>query len=236
MRINRHDTNGVKPLLNKGELGYDDYTAGGDAGRVYTGTGTENIALAKKSEVDSKVDKNTAIVSATKTKITYDTKGLVIAGADLIATDIPVLDTSKITTGTLPVARGGTGTTTSTGTGSVVLSASPTLVTPNIGVASGTSFNSITGLSSTATDIKINGTQAAGSLDTVARADHVHPIDTSRAASTHTHGNITNAGAIGTAANLPIITGTGGVLQAGSFGTAAGTFCQGNDSLSLIHI
>lgn len=43
-------------------------------------------------------------------------------------------------------------------------------------------------------------------------------------------GNIANTGAIGTTANLPIITGTSGVLQAGSFGTAANTFCQGNDS------
>ena len=40
---------------------------------------------------------------------------------------IPGLDASKITAGTLPVTRGGTGTTTSTGTGSVVRSASPTL-------------------------------------------------------------------------------------------------------------
>lgn len=36
--------------------------------------------------------------------------------------------------------------------------------------------------------------------------------------------------AVGTAAGLPIITATGGVLSAGSFGTGAGTFCQGNDS------
>lgn len=36
-------------------------------------------------------------------------------------------------TGTLPVANGGTGVTTSTGTGSVVLSTSPTLVTPLLG-------------------------------------------------------------------------------------------------------
>lgn len=43
-------------------------------------------------------------------------------------------------------------------------------------------------------------------------------------------GNITDAGAIGTTANLPIITGTSGVLQASSFGTNANTFCQGNDS------
>jgi len=46
----------------------------------------------------------------------------------------------------------------------------------------------------------------------------------------HTHGNITNAGAIGTTANLPLITTTSGVVTTGSFGTAANTFCEGNDS------
>lgn len=50
MRINKQDTQGTKPLLGKGELGYDDYTAGGDTGRVYVGTGTENIALAERLE------------------------------------------------------------------------------------------------------------------------------------------------------------------------------------------
>lgn len=50
-KINRQDTNGVKPLLATGELGYDNYPAGGDVGRIYVGTGTENVALAKKSEV-----------------------------------------------------------------------------------------------------------------------------------------------------------------------------------------
>lgn len=46
----------------------------------------------------------------------------------------------------------------------------------------------------------------------------------------HTHGNVTNAGAIGTTANLPVITGASGVLAAGSFGSTANTFCQGNDA------
>ena len=46
----------------------------------------------------------------------------------------------------------------------------------------------------------------------------------------HTHGNITNDGKVGTTANLPLITGTGGAVQAGSFGNAANTFCEGNDS------
>ena len=50
--INKQDTNGTKPLLGKGELGYDDYTAGGDTGRVYVGTSGENIQLAKRIEAN----------------------------------------------------------------------------------------------------------------------------------------------------------------------------------------
>lgn len=64
-RITKQDTNGVKPLLQTGELGYDNYPAGGDAGRVWVGTGTENIALAKKTEVlavDGKADTHIARV------------------------------------------------------------------------------------------------------------------------------------------------------------------------------
>lgn len=48
---------------------------------------------------------NTAITGATKTKITYDSKGLVTAGTDLSSTDIPNLDASKITTGIFDIAR-----------------------------------------------------------------------------------------------------------------------------------
>lgn len=59
--------------------------------------------------------------------------------------DAVSLSTADIT-GTLPVLNGGTGVTTSTGTGSVVLSNSPTLVTPALGTpASGTATN-LTGL------------------------------------------------------------------------------------------
>ena len=44
--------------------------------------------------------------------------------------------------------------------------------------------------------VKMNGTQSAGSSDYIARADHVHPIDTSRAASNHSHGSLVNDGAL----------------------------------------
>lgn len=55
-------------------------------------------------------------------------------------------------------------------------------------------------------------------------------LSDARTPTSHTHGNLTNAGAIGTTSGLPVITTTGGVLTVGAFGTAAGSFCQGNDA------
>ena len=51
-----------------------------------------------------------------------------------------------------------------------------------------------------------------------------------KASSTHTHGNIDKDGKIGSTANKPVITTTGGAVTTGSFGTSANTFCEGNDS------
>ncbi len=49
-------------------------------------------------------------------------------------------------TGTLPVANGGTGVTSSTGTGNTVLSTSPVLTTPNLGTPSAATLTNATGL------------------------------------------------------------------------------------------
>lgn len=49
--------------------------------------------------------KNNDITGATKTKITYDAKGLVTAGADLEATDIPAIPLSKISDVTATAAE-----------------------------------------------------------------------------------------------------------------------------------
>ena len=57
----------------------------------------------------------------------------------------------------------------------------------------------------------MDGTAAPGISTDYSRADHVHPTDTSRAASTHTHGNVTNAGAI-TATGVTIASGDAIVL------------------------
>lgn len=58
---------------------------------------------------------NSGVTAGTYPKVTVDDKGRVTAGASLSATDIPNLSASKITTGTLAVARGGTGASTLTG-------------------------------------------------------------------------------------------------------------------------
>jgi len=97
-----------------------------------------------------------------------------------------------------------------------------------VGNLTADAFNSITGLSSLTP--LIDGTAAIGVSTNASRADHVHPTDTSRAAASHSHGNVTTDGKVGSTANLPLITTTAGAIMAGSFGTDANTFCQGNDS------
>ena len=62
-----------------------------------------------------------------------------------VSWDAVTLSTSDIT-GTLAVANGGTGVTTSTGTGNVVLSNSPTLVTPALGIPASGTLTNATGL------------------------------------------------------------------------------------------
>ncbi|MFN5866445.1 MAG: beta strand repeat-containing protein, partial [Candidatus Kapaibacterium sp.] len=70
-------------------------TAGIDATKIGTGVvdNTEfsylnNVTSNIQTQLDSKVGGNAPIVGATKTKITYDSKGLVTAGADATTSDI----------------------------------------------------------------------------------------------------------------------------------------------------
>jgi len=93
--------------------------------------------------------------------------GTVTSVAATVPTFLSVTGSPVTTSGTLaislsgtalPVANGGTGVTTSTGTSNVVLSNSPTLVTPALGTPSALVGTNITG---TATSFNINGTVGA---------------------------------------------------------------------------
>jgi hypothetical protein len=81
---------------------------------------------------------------------------------------------------------------------------------------------------------------ASNSLDVaVAGTDYVATNDSrltdARTPTSHAHGNISNAGAIGSTSGLPIKTGASGVLEAGAFGTSAGQFAEGNHSHAQLH-
>lgn len=139
------------------------------------------------------------------------------------------------TTGTLSVARGGTGVTTSTGTGNVVLSNSPTLVTPSLGVATVTSINkvAVTAPTTSATLTIADGkTLTANHSLTLAGTDSTTmtfpstsaTIARTDAAQTFTGNQTVNGAIIG---NVQSLSGAGAV-DVTSFATAFTSTATGN--------
>jgi len=150
--------------------------------------------------------------------------------------DAVSLSTADIT-GTLGVANGGTGVTTSTGTTNVVLSNSPTLVTPALGTPSAAVLTNATGLP-ISTGVSGLGTGVATLLATPSSANLASAItdETGSGAlvfatsptlvtpilGTPTSGTLTNA------TGLPISTGVSGL------GTGVATFLATPSSANLL--
>ena len=122
--------------------------------------------------------------------------------------------TSEVT-GILPVVNGGTGVTTSTGTGSVVLSTSPTLTTPNIGAATADSVTANTGV--TLSIAEANNSAPNGMTITAGNATAIN---------TGGEIDITSGNGFGTGG------GGGLVLTAGNSGTTNGASAGGSVNIN----
>jgi hypothetical protein len=90
--ISANTTKKVTPNALKTALALDNVNNTSDANKP--------VSTAQQDALNAKVDENAAITPGTKTKITFDAKGLVTAGDSLDETDLPTgINANKIGTG-----------------------------------------------------------------------------------------------------------------------------------------
>jgi hypothetical protein len=163
----------------------------GSNGQVLKTDGAGNVTWGTASSASG---------SVTSVDASGGTTGLTFTGG-------PITSSGTLTlAGTLAVANGGTGVTTKTGTGSVVLSDSPTLVTPNLGTPTTLVLTSATGLP-VATGISGLGTGVATALAAAAGA---------------AGGFVTVGGSLGTPSSITLTNGTGLPVATGISGLGTG--------------
>jgi hypothetical protein len=220
-------TNGVASLDSNAYItGNQSISVTGDA----TGSGTTAISLTLS---------NSGATAGTYPKVTVNTKGLVTAGAALVAADIPALDAAKITTGTVSILRmpaftgdisttaGSTSTTLATvadsglGEFKKITVDTKGRVTGTVAVA----LSDLTGLGASTLALgatagaALAASGSAGSASTAAKSDHVHPFPTAA-----------NVGAISATGNiLPL---TQGDISSATLTTSTTTANQVVDSNS----
>jgi hypothetical protein len=219
----------IKTINTQSILGSGDITIGGSAtwGSI---TGTLSTQTDLQTVLDGKVDENSAITGATKTKITYDAKGLVTAGADATTADIAdSTDKRYVTDAQLTVI----GNTSGTNTGDQVL---PTRDSLGLDTDDTVTFANLSGTNTG--DQDLSGYALSSSLATVATTGSytdLSSIPSTFTPSAHTHvaSDVTDF-ATAVAANSAVTANTAKVTNATHTGdvTGATTLTIANDAVT----
>ena len=194
-----------------------------------------NLAAAVTNETGSG-----ALVFATSPTLVTPILGTPTSGTLTSCTGLPL--TTGVT-GTLPVAYGGTGVTSSTGSGANVLSNTPTLVTPNLGTPTSGTLTSCTGLP-VSTGVSGLGTGVAAFLATPSSANLATAVTgetgsgalvfaTSPSLTTPILGTPTS-GTLTSCTGLPLTTGVIGTLPIANGGTGVTQSAYGECYISSV--
>ena len=210
-KITRQDSDGVKPLLSTGELGYDNYPAGGDVGRVYVGTGSANIAQAKKSEVDSAVSTTNAHIGSVNNPHAVTKAQVGLSNADNTSDNVKnVLSATKWTAArTITLSGDVSGSVSVDGSANVTMS---TTIQPNsVALGTDTTGNYMVGVIA-GSGLSVSHTQGEGSTATITNSA---PNVTTDITTTHTSTNVVVNSSDGTDGTINAATQTlAGVMSA----------------------